>query len=55
MINSAAASATATASTTAAEVSGYRVDGGADGILQKFDPVKYQACRLYANGQKATY
>lgn len=43
----------ATSSTTGAEVSSCKVDGSADGMLQKFDAAKYQACGLYMNGQKA--
>ena len=50
---SASASATATATANAAEVSSCRLDGSADGILQKFDSIKYQACGLYTNGDKA--
>jgi hypothetical protein len=38
---------------TAAEVSSCKLDGSADGIQQKFETAKYQACGLYANGQKA--
>ncbi|MGH9963820.1 MAG: hypothetical protein ACRD5E_03190 [Nitrososphaeraceae archaeon] len=53
VINSATASASATTPATLAEVSSCRVDGSADGILQKFDTAKYQACGLYMNGQKA--
>ena len=30
-----------------------RLYGNADGIQQKFDSIKYQACGLYPNGQKA--
>lgn len=48
-------SATATATSTAntAEESNCRLDGSADGIQQKFDSIKYQACGLYTNAQKA--
>jgi hypothetical protein len=48
-------SATATAASTAniAEESNCRLDGSADGIQQKFDSIKYQACGLYTNAQKA--
>ena len=35
------------------EVSSCRLDGNSDGILQKFDSAKYQACRLLVDGQKA--
>jgi hypothetical protein len=47
------ATATATANTNAADVSNCKLDGSADGILQKFDSVKYQACGLFTNAQKA--
>lgn len=47
VINSASTTA------TSAEVSNCRLDGSADGILQKFDTIKYQACGLYIDGQKA--
>lgn len=53
VINSATASTSATTTATSAEVSSCRLDGSADGILQKFDTAKYQACGLYTNGQKA--
>jgi hypothetical protein len=43
------------ASSTAAEVSRCKLEGSSDGILQKFDSVKYQACRLYVDGQKAYF
>jgi hypothetical protein len=46
-------SATATATANAADVSNCKLDGSADGILQKFDSVKYQACGLFINAQKA--
>lgn len=36
-----------------AEESSCRLDGSADGIQQAFDSIKYQACGLYTNGQKA--
>lgn len=49
------ASASASATTNAADVSSCKLDGSADGISQKFDPVKYQACGLYTNGDKAYY
>jgi hypothetical protein len=41
------------ASTAAAEESSCKILGSADGILQKFDIARYQACGLYANSQKA--
>ena len=47
------ATATATANTNAADVSNCKLDGSADGILQKFDSVKYQACGLFTHAQKA--
>jgi hypothetical protein len=37
----------------AADVSNCKLDGSADGILQKFDSVKYQACGLFTSAQKA--
>jgi hypothetical protein len=43
----------AIASTAAAEESSCKILGSADGILQKFDTARYQACGLYANSQKA--
>ena len=30
-----------------------RLDGSADGMQQKFNSIKYQACGLYPNGQLA--
>lgn len=53
VINSATASASASRTATSAEVSSCRLDGSADGILQKFDSAKYQACGLYVEGHKA--
>ncbi|MGH9982512.1 MAG: hypothetical protein ACRD8W_00975 [Nitrososphaeraceae archaeon] len=41
------------ASTASVEESSCKIIGSADGILQEFDTAKYQACGLYANGQKA--
>jgi hypothetical protein len=52
VINS--ASPSLSASSTAAEVSSCRLDGSSDGILQKFDLAKYQACGLYVAGRKHT-
>ncbi len=37
----------------AADVSNCKLDGSANGIQQKFDIAKYQACGLYPNSQKA--
>jgi hypothetical protein len=51
--SSSSASASATATAIAVDVSNCKLDGSADGIQQKFDIAKYQACRLYVNGQKA--
>jgi hypothetical protein len=45
--------ATTTTTSTSAEESSCRLDGSADGIQQTFDSIKYQACGLYLNGQKA--
>ncbi|MGH9987482.1 MAG: hypothetical protein ACRD8W_26355, partial [Nitrososphaeraceae archaeon] len=53
VINSATATASATTTSPSAEVSSCRLDGSADGILQKFDLAKYQACGLYIESQKA--
>ena len=53
VIQSATAKATATANTNAVDVSNCKLDGSADGILQKFDSVKYQVCGLFTNAQKA--
>jgi hypothetical protein len=53
VINS--ASATASASITAAEVSNCKLNGNTDGIQQKFNPVRYQACGLYTSADKAYY
>ena len=41
------------ASTSSIEVSSCKIIGSADGILQKFDTAKYQACGPYVDGQKA--
>ncbi|MGH9952939.1 MAG: hypothetical protein ACRD5J_15055 [Nitrososphaeraceae archaeon] len=41
------------ASTASVEESSCKIIGSADGIIQEFDTAKYQACGLYANGQKA--
>lgn len=53
VINSATATASAATTATSGEVSSRRLDGSSDGILQKFDTTKYQACGLYVEGQKA--
>jgi hypothetical protein len=53
VIHNPSASASATATAIAAEESGCRLDGSADGIVQKFNSVRYQACGLYTNGQLA--
>jgi hypothetical protein len=44
---------TTTTTATSVEESSCRLDGSADGIQQKFNPVRYQACGLYPNGQIA--
>jgi hypothetical protein len=49
-IQSAIANANAHANTNAADVSNTKLNGSANGIQQKFDTAKYQACGLYANG-----
>ena len=53
VIDRSSASATATKTANIAEESNCRLDGSADGIQQKFDSIKYQACGLYTNAQKA--
>ena len=53
VINRATATANANANTNAADVSNCKLNGTADGIQQKFDSIKYQACGLYTNGDKA--
>jgi hypothetical protein len=53
VIHSPSASASATATAVTTEESSCRLDGSADGIVQKFDLIKYQACGLYTNGQLA--
>jgi hypothetical protein len=39
----------------AADVSTCKLDGSADGIQQKFDIAKYQACKLHTNNDKIYY
>jgi len=39
----------------AADVSACKLDGNADGIQQKFDTAKYQACKLHTNNDKIYY
>ena len=51
----ATANANANANTNAADVSNCKLNGSADGIQQKFNPVKYQACGLYTSADKAYY
>ena len=53
VIQSATATATANANTNAADVSNCKLNGSADGIQQKFNPVTYQACGLYTAAHKA--
>lgn len=57
MIQSATASATATANSNAnsVDVSNCKLDGSADGIQQKFNSVRYQACGIYPSADKAYY
>lgn len=52
---SSSASATATAAGNEADVSNCKLDGSTDGIQQKFNPVRYQACGLYTSADKAYY
>ena len=51
----ATANANANANTNAADVSNCKLNGSADGIQQKFNPVRYQACGLYTSADKAYY
>ena len=51
----ATANANANANTNAADVSNCKLNGGADGIQQKFNPVRYQTCGLYTSADKAYY
>jgi hypothetical protein len=51
VINSATTSASATTTAISAEVSSCRLDGSADGILQKFDTSKYETCGLYERSE----
>jgi hypothetical protein len=39
----------------AADISNCKLDGSADGIQQKFDTAKYQACQLHTNNDKVYY
>jgi hypothetical protein len=49
-------SASATTTTaSAADVSNCKLDGSADGIQQKFDAAKYQACKLHTNNDRIYY
>ena len=51
----ATANANANANTNAADVSNCKLNGSADGIQQKFNSVRYQACGLYTSAEKAYY
>ena len=46
---------TSATETTAADASNCKLDGSADGIQQKFDAAKYQACKLHTNNDKIYY
>ena len=46
-------SSSTTITINAAEIYSCRLDGSSDGIQQKFNSIKYQACGLYPNGQLA--
>jgi hypothetical protein len=39
----------------AADISSCKLDGSADGIQQKFNPIRYQACKLHTNNDKIYY
>jgi hypothetical protein len=49
------ASAAATVPVNEADISNCKLDGSTDGIQQKFIPVRYRACGLYTNADKAYY
>jgi hypothetical protein len=51
--SSSSSSAIATATVIGTEVSNCRLDGSSDGIQQKFNSIKYQACGFYPNGHLA--
>jgi hypothetical protein len=53
VIQSASAASTVTANE--ADISNCKLDGSTDGIQQKFNPVRYQACGLYTYADKAYY
>jgi hypothetical protein len=53
VIQSATATANANANTNAADISNCKLNGSEDGIQQRFNLVRYQACGLYPNGQIA--
>lgn len=46
---------TSTTESTAADASNCKLDGSADGIQQKFDTAKYQACMLHTKNDKIYY
>jgi hypothetical protein len=48
-------SASSTAAANEADISNCKLDGSADGIQQKFDTAKYQACKLHTNNDKIYY
>ncbi|MGH9954000.1 MAG: hypothetical protein ACRD5J_20485 [Nitrososphaeraceae archaeon] len=50
---STSSSSSTTITINAAEAYNCKLDGSADGIQQKFNSIKYQACGLYPNGQLA--
>jgi hypothetical protein len=54
VIQSASAITTPTTA-SAADVSNCKLDGSADGIQQKFDAAKYQACKLHTNNDRIYY
>jgi hypothetical protein len=54
VIQSASAITTPTTA-SAADESNCKLDGSADGIQQKFDTAKYQACKLHTNNDRIYY
>ena len=56
VVQSASASASSiAAASNEADISNCKLDGSADGIQQKFNQVRYQACGLYTYADKAYY
>ena len=51
----ATAAANANSNANSVDVSNCKLDVSADGIQQKFNPVRYQACGIYPSADKAYY